>query len=51
LGDVEKMKECFAAMLTIEIPGITDEDGDLIDEESMQNDKLKEDIKEKKRVF
>jgi hypothetical protein len=28
------MKECFAAMLTIEIPGISDEDGDILEEEN-----------------
>lgn len=55
LGDVEKIKQCFIAMLSIEIPGLTQNDDDDLKllgslGESSPQDQLNEEIKEKKRV-
>ena len=43
------MKECFTSLLNIEIPGLDDNDDDELNKQTTQTDKLKEDIKEKKR--
>ena len=50
LGEPVKMKDCFIAMISIEIPGLSEEDEDELDKDrNPQVDILKEDVKEKKR--
>jgi len=47
LGDKKSMKDCFVSMLNIEIPGISDEE-DEVEEDDIANtytDVLKEDLK------
>jgi len=50
LGDKNRMKDCFASMLSIEIPGFTEEEEEeMTKETNTYTDTLREDIKEKKR--
>lgn len=50
LGDKNRMKDCFASMLSIEIPGFTEEEEEeMAKETNTYTDTLREDIKEKKR--
>ncbi len=50
LGDKVRMKDCFASMLSIEIPGFTEEEEEEMQKEgAAYTDTLREDIKEKKR--
>lgn len=49
LGDKLRMKDCFASMLSIEIPGFTEEEEEEMTKEATYTDTLREDIKEKKR--
>ncbi len=48
MGDIEKIKQCFVAMMAIEIPGTHNEDED--ENAEGNNDVLSEEMKEKKRV-
>lgn len=55
LGDVEKIKQCFVAMIAIEIPGLAQNDEDdlkILNQigDANPQDQLNEEIKEKKRV-
>ena len=43
------MKDCFANMINIEIPGFTEDEEEEMNKEAVYNDTLREDIKEKRR--
>lgn len=50
LGDKVRMKDCFTSMLSIEIPGFTEEEEEEMNKsDNNYTDTLREDIKEKKR--
>ena len=49
LGDKVRMKDCFTSLLTIVIPGFTEEEEEQMNKANSKSDTLREDIKEKKR--
>ena len=49
LGDKVRMKDCFTSLLTIVIPGFTEEEEEEMNKTNSKSDTLREDIKEKKR--